>query len=477
MKTLFAKIFIWFFLSLAVMILASYGMTRLSEMQRPESVVRHWGDPFRIHADYAREALARDGRDGLVRALERMDADSRLHAYVIDRRGRELRGKPYPEGLDRLARQVLSGHGAGFLEMDRRPYFAYGLGTVAGVDSSVLVLAPPPGPERQRPFRLPPHGSVVVIGLIVIGGILCYALAGYLTSPVGRLRRAVRRLASGDLSARFEGSRAMGEDELSSLGRDFNRMAERIESLVGSHRQLLRDVSHELRSPLARIRVAIGLAQQQADASQTQLLARIEREAERLESLIGQILVLSRLESGAGAGEREIFELGDLVDGIAEDARFEASATGVDVRVTGSREAMMVDGDASLIRSAIENVVRNAVRVSPAGAAVEIALTLRRDSGDPPGHVAISVLDRGPGVPEEDLERIFEPFARSQKARDRVSGGAGLGLAIALRGVESHAGTIRARLREGGGLVVEMVLPEAGSEDGQPGVGEGAKRG
>lgn len=477
MKTLFAKIFIWFFLSLAVMILASYGMTRLTEMQRPESVVRHWGDPFRIHADYAREALARDGRSGLVRALERMDSDSRLHAYVIDRRGVELRGKPVPDGLDRLTHRVLAGRGTGFLEMDGRPYFVYGLGASADVDSSVLVLAPPPGPERHRPFRLPPHGSVIVIGLIVIGGVLCYALAGYVTSPVGRLRRAVRRLAAGDLSARFEGARAMGEDELSSLGQDFNRMAERIESLVGSHRQLLRDVSHELRSPLARIRVAIGLAQQQADASQSQLLARIEREVERLESLIGQVLVLSRLESGAGTGEREPFELGDLVDGIAEDARFEAGAKDIEVQVRGSREPMIVEGDAELIRSAIENVVRNAVRVSPAGSAVEIELGLRRDAGNAPGQVAISVLDRGPGVPEEDLERIFEPFARSEKARDRASGGAGLGLAIALRGIGSHGGTIRARAREGGGLLVEMTLPEARPGDGNTGVGEGAKDG
>jgi two-component system sensor histidine kinase CpxA len=475
MKTLFAKIFIWFFLSLAVMILASYGMSRLAEMQRPESVVRHWGDPFRIHAEYAREALARDGREGLLRALGRMDAESRLHSYVIDRGGRELRGLPYPEGLDRLAREVLAGRGMGFLEMDRRPYFAYSLGGGADLDSSVLVLAPPPGPGRHEPFRLPRHRSTIIIGLIVIGGFLCYALARYVTSPVKRLRHAVRKLASGDLSARFEENRAMGEDELSSLGRDFNRMAERIESLVLSHRQLLRDVSHELRSPLARIRVALGLAQQQADPTQAQLLARIEHEAERLETLIAQVLTLSRLESGAGATTREPFDLGELVDGIAEDARFEAVAKGVEVLVTGAQDAMTVNGEVSVARSAIENVVRNAIRVSAAGSAVEIELGLRSDPEAARVRAVLRVLDRGPGVPEAELERIFEPFTRGEKARERMSGGVGLGLAIARRGIESHGGTILARAREGGGLVIEMEIPVRGPANGPQGVGEGAK--
>jgi signal transduction histidine kinase len=141
----------------------------------------------------------------------------------------------------------------------------------------------------------------------------------------------------------------------------------------------------------------------------------------------------------------------------------------VEVRVTGSREPMMVNGDVNLLRSAIENVVRNAVLVSAAGAEVEIELALSGESAAPgrvsPGKVMVRVLDRGPGVPEQDLERIFEPFARIQTARDRASDGAGLGLAIARRGIESHGGTIRACPREGGGLIVEMILFEAASEN------------
>jgi two-component system sensor histidine kinase CpxA len=464
MKTLFAKIFIWFFMSLAVLILASFGMTRLTSRD-PATVVRRWGDPFRLHADYARETLARDGRDGLVKLLDRMDQTSRLHAFVIDREGHEVRGLPIPAGVDSLSRRILAGQGTGFNDVERHPSFAYPLGAGAGLDSSVLVLMPPSGPPRHiLPFvHLPPHDAWIVVVLIGIGGIFCYGLARHITSPVTRLRSAVAKLAAGDLSARVEGNRAIGGDELTALGRDFNRMAERIESLLAAHRQLLRDLSHEIRSPLARIRVAIGLAQQQPDGARLDheaigpLLARIEREAERLESLIAQILTLSRLETRSNTTNVEALDLNELVQGIVEDARFEATAKGVDVRLKAATK-VRVKGEISVLRSAIENVIRNAVRASSAGSAVEIELMVRptQTNGD---NAVLSVLDRGPGVSEQELETIFEPFTRAEKSRDRMSGGVGLGLAIARRGIESHHGRIHALLRTGGGLVIEIRLP------------------
>ncbi len=476
MKTLFAKIFIWFYVSLAVLVLASFGMTRLTSRD-PATVVRHWGDPFRLHADYAREILARDGREGLVKLLDRMDQTSRLHAFVIDREGHEIRGLPAPAGADSLARRILAGHETGFNDAERHPAFAYPLGEGAGLDSSVLVLMPPPGPPRRiLPFlRLPPHDAWIAVVLIAIGGVLCYGLARHITSPVTRLRSAVAKLAAGDLSARVEGNRAMGGDELTALGSDFNRMAERIESLLAAHRQLLRDLSHEIRSPLARIRVAIGLAQQSQNGSHPEavvgastghepigpLPARIEHEIERLEALISQILTLSRLETRSPATNAESFDLNELVQGIAEDARFEATAKGVEVRLRSTAK-VRVNGEVSVLRSGIENVVRNAVRASPSGSAVEIDLMVRPTQTNGPNAV-LSVLDRGPGVSTQELETIFEPFTRAEKARDRMSGGVGLGLAIARRGIESHHGRIHALLRSGGGLVVEMRIPIEGT--------------
>jgi two-component system sensor histidine kinase CpxA len=459
----FAKIFVWFFAAVAMLILASYELTRLTERD-PSNVVRRWGDPFLLHAEYARETLARDGRPGLERLLRRMDESSRLQAYVIDRSGHELGGRPVPPEVDSLALRVLSGHEAGGRSPERPPAFAYPLGAGAGLDSSVLVLVPPRMPHR---FPILPHNATnVVITLIAIGGLFSYGLARHLTAPVTKLRRAVAKLGTGDLSARVSDAPARGGDEIAALGRDFNRMAERIESLVASHRQLLRDVSHELRSPLARIRVAVALGQQEQGSGKgtgDPLFGRIEHEAERLEALIAQILTLSRLDSGEGTMKPERLDLNELVQGIADDARFEAAANGVQVRRVGEpagqpRAALEVTGDASILRSAIENVVRNAVRVSPGGSSVEIETRLVPGNGAGPQAV-VTVLDRGPGVAPEQLESIFEPFIRGEKSRDRRSGGVGLGLAIARRGIESHGGTIGARLRPEGGLVVEMRLP------------------
>jgi two-component system, OmpR family, sensor histidine kinase CpxA len=493
MKTLFAKIFIWFFVSVVVLISASYGLTRLT-MREPRRVPREWGDPFVIHAEYAREALERDGRAGLDHFLDLVETTSRMSAYVVDRNGRDIRGVAVPSDVDSLAREVFAGRTTGFREKDKQSYFGYRLGAAAAMDSSVLVLVPPGGPKPPRhgsiPF-IPPHGRWIVIVLIGIGGVLCYFLARHVTSPVTRLRRAVADLAAGDFSARVEAGRGMGDDELAALGRDFNVMADRIESLVASHNQLLRDVSHELRSPLARIRVAIALVQQQGSAGDRQalpgngesidpaLLARIEREVERLDSLIGQVLTLSRLEAGVKSAKSERIDIGGLVHSVAEDARFEAAGKGSEVRFE-KVEGLFLEGEPSILRSAIENVIRNAVRVSAPGAPVEIELEEIAEVENPDNagnevkaanarkYVAIRVLDRGPGVSDGDLERIFEPFTRGEKSRDRQSGGTGLGLAIARRAIETHGGSIRAHAREGGGLVVWMCLPLAGEGGKKP---------
>ena len=459
MKTLFAKIFLWFWASLALLVLVSYVMTRIPSRD-PEQVMRRWGDPFRLHAEYAREALAREGRPGLLTFLGRISNESRLNAFVVDEQGRELRGKPMPEGLDDVARDVLAGRSPTHRSVDGRPFFAYPLGAAADVDSSVLLLLPSL-PRRHGP-PWPPHDASIIVVLIALGGVLCYALARHVSAPLARLRAAVANLASGDLSARVDPSPAIGGDEFAALGRDFNRMAERLEALVATNRRLLRDVSHELRSPLARIRVAIGLAQQSAGDEIDPVFARIERELERLETLIGQVLTLSRLEAGSGElGDVERFDLTDLVRGIAEDASFEAAAIGSEVRLEAG-EPVFITGEPSLLHSAIENVVRNALGASPNGSVVEIEIGRERPDGSA---VLMSVLDRGPGVPQADLETIFQPFARGEESRDRRSGGAGLGLAIARRAIEAHGGTIRASLREGGGLVVEMVFP-GGEERG-----------
>ncbi|MBJ6724962.1 ATP-binding protein [Geomesophilobacter sediminis] len=314
---------------------------------------------------------------------------------------------------------------------------------------------PPLGPPPFHPhLPLPPNAWVNFVVTFLIGGAVCYGLAWRLTTPIRRLRTATQQLAEGDLAARVEVPES-GKDELADLGREFNAMAARIEHLVGSHKQLVRDVSHELRSPLARLTVALELARKATPDAASGTLDRIGREAERLNLLIGELLTLSRLERDGATIQRDRFELSELVDEVVRDAEFEAKDSGRHVAAVLT-DPVAFEGNRELLRRALENVVRNGVRYTIAGSAVEVRL-LRE-----PGAAVIRVRDHGPGVPEAQLDDIFRPFFRVAEARDRATGGNGIGLAISHGAVTLHGGTIFARNAVGGGLEVEIRLP-AGS--------------
>ncbi|HLM59148.1 MAG TPA: ATP-binding protein [Pyrinomonadaceae bacterium] len=225
---------------------------------------------------------------------------------------------------------------------------------------------------------------------------------------------------------------------------------------MSAQRRLLRDISHELRSPLARLSVALDLARKRAGPEAASALSRIELESKRLNEMIGQLLTLSRWEAGAGPVRDAPLDLAALVREVAEDADFEARAQDRGVRL-GECDACETSGAAMLLRSAFENVVRNAVRHAPSGTAVRVSLVCRREGGA--GRAVISVRDEGPGVPEEALSDIFRPFYRVDDARDRETGGTGLGLAITERAVRLHGGTVTAANIPGGGFLVEISLP------------------
>ena len=241
---------------------------------------------------------------------------------------------------------------------------------------------------------------------------------------------------------------------MADLGRHFDEMARRIQSLVGAQRTLLHEVSHELRSPLARLQAATGLARQNPQKLESSL-DRIEQETERLDDLVGQLLTLSRLEAGVTDASRTRLETTDLVDlvaSIAADARFEAESCGKDV-VFSSHGETVADVRAELVGRAVENVVRNAVKFTAPGTAVEVTA----GPEDPGGTFLVRVADRGPGVAEADLDAIFEPFYRG--AAGSSGPGFGLGLAIARRAIAAHGGRVDARNRPGGGLEVEIRVP------------------
>ncbi|MEW8506451.1 MAG: ATP-binding protein [Candidatus Thiodiazotropha sp.] len=340
----------------------------------------------------------------------------------------------------------------------------------------LLPRAISPGVERVRPGHLmlaialpdvaPKRFLLTIIDLgrlhgmpiwargllaILVFTLVSLLLARMLTRQVRPLRLAAQRMAEGDLSGRVE---LAGRDEISALGADFNLMAERLNDLLQSQRQLVRDVSHELRSPLARLRVALELAEREEDRKKA--LGRIEQEADELERLVTELLSLARLESGQAGLERQKLQFNELVAQVVTDAEFEAQAQ--QKGVAFSSQAVSLAGDAVLLRAAVENVVRNAIRHTPAGSEVQVSLI--RDQGD----CLVRVRDAGPGVEASQLEPMFDPFTRTAEARERGSGGFGLGLAIARRAMLIHGGEAFARNHPQGGLEVSLRLPLSGSE-------------
>ena len=305
--------------------------------------------------------------------------------------------------------------------------------------------APQPAPS---PVFIP---APVVIAALIVSAAVCFLLARHLASPLKRVRDASSRLASGDLDARAGALMRQRRDEIGDVVRDFDVMAERLSLLVSSQKQLLSDISHELRSPLARLQVAVELARRKPGPEAEKHLNRIEAEGTRMNEMIGQILTLARADSDRPAIADPI-DLAEIVRAVAEDTNYEARQTGRQVCVRRSETAPVL-GDAALLTSAIENVVRNGCRYTPSGTSVDISLDVT------PTHGRIVVRDHGPGVPPDEAERIFLPFYRVSASRDRDSGGTGLGLSIAARAVKVHGGSIRAVGAEGGGLEVSILIP------------------
>lgn len=295
---------------------------------------------------------------------------------------------------------------------------------------------------------------------IVVCGATTFVLVLLLTRPIAKIRSAARELALGHLQARVElpsrQTRILEGDEIQALMVDFNHMASRLESLVAAQKLLLRDVSHELRSPLARLSVALELANDEASPSMLLHLQRMERETARLNSLVGQLLTLSSMESMERTRSAVEFSLNNLIDEMLPDAEYEAEQRKCGIQFLSSSECRM-EGNSELIYRAVENVLRNAIRYTEEGSVIEITLKQAQDTNQPMAILEIS--DRGPGIPEEQLTAIFRPFFRVDSSRQRETGGFGVGLAIADRAVKLHHGELKALNRPDGGTTMQMRLP------------------
>ena len=284
---------------------------------------------------------------------------------------------------------------------------------------------------------------------MTLSGLVCYILARYLTRNLKQLSIAARSLASGDLSARATLSNLSKNDELSQLGSDFNEMATALETSTENQKRLVRDISHELRSPLTRLQIALELARQKGNSSE---LDRIEQEANRLNELIGQILTIP----DDTAPLSDTIDLVLLIESIIEDCQIEAEVKQVKLLfITNCNEAL-VAATATQLHSAVENIIRNAIHYT--GGASQITIELQQQTRDQQIFYQAAISDQGPGVPEEDLQYIFQPFYRVDRARNRDTGGYGIGLAIVQRVIERHRGNVSAK-NTGSGLTVEVLLP------------------
>jgi len=455
MRSLFLKIFLFFWIAVLLIGMAIVVTWSL----QPEIVFTRWqalmSEALATHAQNAAEIFERQGPAAAANYIQRLNYVGRMQAVLLDEHGQLLIGKKLSDEAARVAAHVVQ---TGQPEFELKPRLAYNaqLGTGPSGRHYVLVTEMP----RAGPFfALRATTSTQVLRwllAILISGLICYLLTRYLTRPILRLRAATRELAAGNLGARAGGDMEKRRDELGQLVRDFNQMADRIETLLDSERQLIRDISHELRSPLARLNVALGLARQRAGAEAAPQLDRIEREAERLNELIGRLLTLARLEGAGTPPEQLPVSLSELVREVAEDAGFEAESRHCSVQVNATEDCATV-GSPDLLRSAVENVVRNAVRYTAEGSQVQIDLVGVGTDGN--RWAAIRVRDHGPGLPESELNNVFRPFYRVANARERETGGTGLGLAISERAIRLHGGTIQAANAPGGGLLVEMRLP------------------
>src|SRR6185312_10834496 len=453
MRSLFLKIFLWCWLG---MILANVALFLSVAATRPERNARPWRDLSLVGstAQTAVDTYDREGSAALTEYLKQFEQSNNIDSVLVNEQGVELSEHALPQGWQDLAKKVAN---TGITQFNVSP---------TGLLVAQQVVSPS-GHKYVYVSRIPRAQPSISLGtqalrllaVLLTGGLLYYGLARYLTTPIRQLRETTHEFANGNLGARVSPKLIKRRDEIAHLGQDFNSMAERLQSMVAAQHRLLGDISHELRSPLARMSVALELARKRAAPEAKSALDRIEHEAETLNEMIGHLLRLTRLESGTDGFQMSEVDLAQLVREVADDADFEARSRNRSVHVTALEECS-TKGTEELLRSAVENVVRNAVRYTSEGTEVEVSLRVRNGNEN---RAVISVRDHGQGVPEDAMEKIFHPFYRTEDARDRESGGSGLGLAITSRAVRLHGGTVRAANAVNGGLEITINLPTNGS--------------
>ena len=459
MRSLFLKIFFWFWgtaILTGIALILSFVLQRGGVPDRWHAALK---DAAGIYGRAAVGEMERGGPSAVAAYLEDLSRTAHTQACLFYQNGTSVAGDrcdSFRSLIERIADS--SGHSA----FDIR----YGLVRVALQVSSrngppyVFATQLPAGP---RAAFGPNPGGLALHWIVAFGvsGLICYLLARYLTRPILQLQAASRQLAAGKLETRAATDAGRRSDELGELIRDFNAMAERIEDLVSSQRQLISDVSHELRSPLARLIVAMDLARERKGGDPA--FDRMEKDFERLSEMVGRLLTVARLDAASASVEMKTLNLRALVAEVVSDAEFAAGERQRSVHFPAGVD-LYVQGNADLLRSAIENIVLNALRYTASGTAVDVHLQADTASAS----AQLTVRDHGPGVPDKELQNIFRPFYRVDNARDEQSGGAGLGLAITDRVIRLHRGSVTAANAAKGGLELRVRIPIADLAQHEP---------
>ena len=446
-RRLFWKIFLPFWVAQAVLLGALYLRVHYRiHSERPWWIqTEHHEMP--VLADLAAHRYEQQGQAGLAQFLDSLSLRNRSTYWLLDSNRKELSGRAVPDGVVRDATTAEQTGGLYHRSYEANILVAHAA-TPKGTYTLIAEFVPPQLSERV------PGDILWALKLgTLFSAIICLLIAHYLSKPIERLRDATFELARGNLDIRVGASMGKRRDEIADLVRDFDTMAGELRTQIQSERSLLNGVSHELRSPIARIRLALALARRPDDSGERkEMLDRIEQDTIQLDSMLEQILTVSRLESGQYKPRFEDLSLNEILDDVLEDARFEAAATNVSIGYDGG-EPVRVNGDPGLLRSAIENVVRNAIFYSGDNGKIEVELLKM------PKAALVRVRDNGPGVPENLIPLIFKPFYRVDDARGKATGGMGLGLALVQNAMLKHKGTLTARNVQPHGLEISLELP------------------
>jgi len=453
---LFVKIFSWFWVTALVIIGIIFVGRRVMDLRPIESSSMYASVASMLAAEAAR-AYESGGPAGFTRFASSLAGDHKSQLFLLDEFNKDVLSRAISRETLRLASEA----GKDQLVTKYIPLYervaAYKFVSSSGRPYTLVLY------EHSAPLNLTgmllSAGIPFLLGLLFVVTVLCFWLAYHIAAPIHNIQSAARRVAQGDLSARVPHAVSLRRDELAALAMDFDSMVERIETLIRTQRNLLTSVSHELRSPLARLNVSLALMRKHTPQEAFDICERMERDIARIDALIEQLLTLSRLEAGLSLGERENVNFTLLVQEVVADGNFEAQSLGKSVSLESSSPVVLETADSLALRSACENIVRNAIHFTRPGTEVNVALGI--DNAASSRHVFLTVRDQGPGVPKDALQNIFSPFFRINGPGRRKEGN-GLGLAIALEAIRLHHGSITASNLNPEGLEISVRLPVSG---------------